>query len=241
MKTTLLVALFGIISTFSFGQINLTIEGNPYISGTTYEITADTSDLIINGRVINNTGAPLDLIITRVIENPLPSWKDDLCWGSTSGLTIGQCYNAIQATNPYTTPDIQTVNDGDEGLFQAKIKPKNPYYGCSEYKYYIKEGATIFDSIQILVCKNVSVEELTPALSITVAPNPASSYFTVKANSEDGATIQVVDVLGNVVLKETLMGSSKTINTESFRNGVYFVRVEAENQRPINRKVIVRH
>ena len=47
--------------------------------------------------------------------------------------------------------------------------------------------------------------------------------------------------LGNVVLKETVMGSSKTINTSSFRNGVYFVRVEADNQRTINRKLIIRH
>ena len=160
---------------------------------------------------------------------------------SDGGLT-GQCYNGIQASNPYVSPDAFVVQPGDNGVFKGTIKPKDPDYGCGDYRYYfIQDGTTILDSIDVTVCKTASIEEVTPALSISVAPNPASSYFKVKTNDVVGATVQVVDVLGNVVLKETVMGSSKTINTENFRNGVYFVRVSANNQRPINRKVIVRH
>jgi hypothetical protein len=132
------------------------------------------------------------------------------------------------------------VNAGDNGIFLAKVEPKDPGYGCGEYRYYIISGQTILDSIDIAVCKTVAVDELEP-FSLTMAPNPASSYFTIKTTGSESATVKVVDVLGNVVMTASIMGTSKTINTESFKNGVYFVIVESEGQKPINRKLIVRH
>ena len=243
MKRTLLLALIGMISSFSFGQISITVNGAAHVSGTPYTFASDTNKIDINGLVNNTSTDPLTLTVERVILNPIASWVDDMCWATSSdgGLT-GQCYNGIQATNPYVSPDAFVVNPGDDGVFKGTIKPKDPDYGCSDYRYYfIQDGTIILDSIDVTICKTASVEEVAPTLSISVAPNPASSYFKVKTNDVVGATVQVVDVLGNVVLKETVMGSSKTINTENFRNGVYFVRVSADNQRPINRKVIVRH
>lgn len=243
MKRTLLLALIGMISCFSFGQINITVNGATHASGTSYTFASDTNKIDINALVKNNSGGPLNLTVERVILNQIPSWVDDMCWATSSdgGLT-GQCYNGIQASNPYTSPNSFLVEDGDNGVFKGTIKPKDPDFGCSDYRYYIiQDGSITLDSIDVSICKTASIEEVAPALSISVAPNPANSYFKVKTNNVVGATVQVVDVLGNVVLKETVMGSSKTISTENFRNGVYFVRVTSDNQRTIIRKVIVRH
>ncbi|MDG1334282.1 MAG: T9SS type A sorting domain-containing protein [Crocinitomicaceae bacterium] len=243
MKKVLLIALAGVISSFSFGQVSITVNGAAHSSGTSYTFASDTNKIDVNGLVENTTASPITVSVERVILSPVSSWVDDMCWATSSdgGLT-GQCYNGIQASNPYLSPDSFVINPGDNGVFKGTIKPKDPDYGCSDYRYYfIQDGSIMLDSIDVTVCKTASAEELAPALSISVAPNPANSYFKVKTNDVTGATVQVVDVLGNVVLKETVMGSSKTINTESFRNGVYFVRVSADNQRPINRKVIVRH
>jgi hypothetical protein len=243
MKTTLLSTLFLIVSSFTFGQISITVEGAAHTSGTPYTFSSDANALSINALINNTSGAPLDLEIKRVIFNQLASWSEQLCWATSSdGGLSGQCYNNIQNTNPYTSPDSYVVEDGDNGVFKATIDPNDPDFGCVDYRYYIiQDGTTVLDSIDITVCKSVSVEELEPALAITIAPNPASSYFTVKTNGAEGTTIKVVDVLGNVVLKETVMGSSKTITTSAFRNGIYFVMVETENQQRINRKVIVRN
>lgn len=241
MKTTVLFAVFTILSSFSFAQLTLSIDGKPHASGTQYDYVSDTNTVSVKVDVTNNSGMPMELTITRVITSPINSWEDDLCWGSSSSPLDGQCYFGIQGTNPYTTPDVQTVAAGAYGILETKIKPKDPGYGCGEYMYYIIEnGTNVLDSVMISVCKSVSIEEISP-LFISVAPNPANSYVQIKTKNIEGATVRVVDVLGNVVLKETVMGTSKTINTESFRNGVYFIRLEAENQRPINRKVIVRH
>ena len=102
------------------------------------------------------------------------------------------------------------------------------------------DGTNVIDSVDISVCKSASVEEIEP-FSISVAPNPANSYVKIKTTGVEGASFKVLDVLGNVVVKESIMGTSKTINTESYKNGVYFIIVEADGQKPINKKIIVRH
>ncbi len=242
MKTTLLSIFFALTSAFTFGQISITVGGAAHNSGTTYSFTSDSSDVTVNALVNNTSNTPIHLTVKRVMLTSVPSWIDDLCWATSSdGGLSGQCYNSIQTSNPYITPNTYTVDPGDNGIFKAIIKPKNPDYGCGEYRYYIiQDDTTVLDSIDVMVCKTLSVDELTP-LSITVAPNPANDYFTVKTNDVKDAKIKVVDVLGNIVLKESTLGSTKTISTSNLRNGVYFVTVEAEGQRPINRKVIVRH
>ena len=241
MKTVVLLTFLVAFVNLSFGQVSISVNGTPYSTGTTLDYVSDTNVVTVNALVKNESGTTLNLTVERIINNQPSSWIDDLCWGSsTDGGLNGQCYNSIQATNPYTTEHVQVVDDGDNGIFSAKVYPKNPDYGCGEYKYYIiQDGTTVLDSIIFTVCKTVSVDEIEP-LSISVAPNPASSYVKIKTNGVEGATVKMVDVLGNVVLKETVMGTSKTINTSDFRNGIYFVTVEAEGSKPITRKLIIK-
>ncbi len=51
----------------------------------------------------------------------------------------------------------------------------------------------------------------------------------------------MTDVLGNVVLREVIVGTVKKINVTKFRNGVYFITVKASGAKSVTRKVIVRH
>ncbi|MFK7783459.1 MAG: T9SS type A sorting domain-containing protein [Crocinitomicaceae bacterium] len=242
MKRFILLALIGMVTSFSFGQLNITVEGTTQISGVPFEYTSAGAKQDVNAQITNSTGANINLAIERVMINPVSSWVDNLCWGSsTDGGLTGQCYDSIQTSNPYVTPDAFTIAPGDHGIFKATIVPIDPDYGCGTYRYYfLQNGSVLLDSIDIIVCKTASVEEVEPSLAISISPNPANDYFKVKTDNAEGATLRVVDVLGNVVLKETAIGPSKTINTSNFRNGIYFVIVEAENAKPISRKVIIR-
>ncbi|MBO4615671.1 MAG: T9SS type A sorting domain-containing protein [Bacteroidales bacterium] len=67
-----------------------------------------------------------------------------------------------------------------------------------------------------------SVEE-NVAEAVSVYPNPANDMFTV-ANAE-GATIVVVNSLGQVVANIENAASNQTIDASSFANGTYFVKV----------------
>ena len=70
--------------------------------------------------------------------------------------------------------------------------------------------------------QTVAVEE-NIAASVSVYPNPANDMFTV-ANAE-GATIVVVNSLGQVVSSIENAASNQTIDASNFANGTYFVKV----------------
>lgn len=239
MKRTLLTILtIAAFAGLSFGQIQMSVGSSGDISGTQIDYTSAGAEVVVDVHVENNTGASLDLTIQRVRINETTGWTDYICWGHATDPFGGVCY-PVSTMNPWTTATAVTIPNHEAGTLAVHISPTGDN-GCTVYRYIVMDGSTALDSLDINVCKTASVEEITP-LSISVAPNPANSYIKVKTNGVEGASVKMVDVLGNVVLKETVMGTSKTINTESFRNGIYFVVVEAIGVKPINRKVIVRH
>lgn len=61
-------------------------------------------------------------------------------------------------------------------------------------------------------------------------PNPATHQLHISLNGNAiSATVQITDVLGNVMYKNT-MKSSKTIDVSNFHNGVYFIKIREDNQ-----------
>lgn len=239
MKKTLLSLLtIASFSALSFGQIEMSVGGSGDISGTQIDYTSAGAEVVVDVHVKNLSGTTKNLTIQRVRINEAASWTDYVCWGHETDPFGGVCYPA-SANNPWTTGTAVTIANDEAGTIAVHINPAGDF-GCPVYRYIVMDGSTPLDSLDISVCKSASTDEIEP-LSVSVAPNPANAYVKVKTNGVEGATVKVVDVLGNVVLKETVMGSSKTINTADFRNGVYFVIVEAEGSKPINRKVIVRH
>jgi Secretion system C-terminal sorting domain len=241
MKRTILTLLtIAGFTAFSFGQIEMTIGASGDLSGTQVDYTSAGAEVIVDVHVSNISGVSRDLSIARQRINETTGWTDYLCWGHSTDPFGGSCYPAsLMNFTAWTTPAAVTVGDNEAGSLAIHILPEGDN-GCTIYRYFVMDGTSVLDSIDISVCKIASVEELEP-FSISVAPNPANSYVKIKTTGVDGASFKIVDVLGNVVMKEAMMGTSKTINTDSFKNGVYFIIVESEGQKPINRKVIVRH
>ena len=83
----------------------------------------------------------------------------------------------------------------------------------------------------IAITRNVNSVEENIAEAVSVYPNPANDMFTV-ANAE-GATIVVVNSLGQVVASIENAASNQTIDASNFANGTYFVKVN-ENVIKIN-------
>ena len=73
---------------------------------------------------------------------------------------------------------------------------------------------------------NPTAVEENIAAAVSVYPNPANDMFTV-ANAE-GATIVVVNSLGQVVANIENAAANQTIDASNFANGTYFVKVNAE-------------
>ena len=212
------------------------------VAGTTISIDPEGDAYIVSDlRIENHTGTSKNWVITRTRINEKPTWTDYLCWGHETDPFGGTCYAAsTMNSTTWEAPNAVQVADGEAGDLQSDIHPDPAVDGCATYRYYVHEAGQPFeDSVDIEVCFSLGIEEA-PQLTIGVAPNPASEVVTVNATGVEGASIKMVDVLGNIVIKEK-MGASKTINVGEFRNGIYFIIVEAEGVKPVSRKVIIRH
>lgn len=245
MKKALLIAIasFG-ISTASTAQVEMYINGGAAdVSGTTIQVSPEgPGEVVSDIHIKNMTGVSKSWVITRLRINEKALWTDYLCWGHETDPFGGTCYPATGMDfTSWTTPNAVNVGNGEAGVLQTHISPDPTDAGTSTYRYYVStDGVTFEDSIDIEISFSLGLTQVAPFLTIGVAPNPATDYVTVTAQGVEKASIKMVDVLGNVVLKDTFIGSKK-INVTDFRNGIYFIMVEAEGVKPVSRKIIVRH
>ncbi len=239
-----IIAVIG-LSSLSVAQIEI------YKTGTTTDISG--SELTINAwqggehhndfYIVNSTGSTQEWNVTRTKINEITSWSDYLCWGPQGG--FGNCYPASGMTQTtWTSPsnDAPVIAAGDSAKLSSYITPD--YVGSADqvYRYYVgTSGNPKMDSVDVRVFFTVGLNEVTPQLSVSIAPNPSNDYFVVSATGSSAASIKIVDVLGNVILSEQMNYTSKKVNVSSFRNGVYFVIIESNEAKPVTKRIVVRH
>ena len=92
----------------------------------------------------------------------------------------------------------------------------------------------------ILPLNTINVKNISEGL-ISIFPNPSSNEFSINFNSEiRNCNVQIYDALGKLVLNETINGNSKTIETNTFNNGIYHLQLSNEKS-IISKKLVVTH
>lgn len=71
---------------------------------------------------------------------------------------------------------------------------------------------------------------------LLVYPNPASTEIII--TNAQNATIQLIDILGNVIFTKTSVSNDEIISTSQLISGTYFVKVITLNE-SVNRKIVV--
>jgi photosystem II stability/assembly factor-like uncharacterized protein len=73
----------------------------------------------------------------------------------------------------------------------------------------------------------VSVTEFLKESSIAVYPNPANDYVVLKSRDEIIQSVEISNVMGQILLKQNLSNAENLfkIGTENFGNGMYFVKI----------------
>ena len=72
-----------------------------------------------------------------------------------------------------------------------------------------------------------------------MSPNPSNGVFTVTANNADKYTLEVINILGEVVSTKSIEGSiNETINISNLNAGVYLVKVSTATTQNVQRVII---
>ena len=93
-------------------------------------------------------------------------------------------------------------------------------------------------AIRLAIGDYIGLEEASNAL-FSVSPNPSNGVFTVIASEEDNYTLEVINVLGEIVSSKLINGSiNETINISNMNAGIYLVKVSTATSQNVQRVVI---
>lgn len=94
------------------------------------------------------------------------------------------------------------------------------------------------DEITVIEANNVGISE-TAKPELNIYPNPASNMLNLNSN-ETIDQIRIMNVIGQDVLVSTPRANKAVLDISSLENGVYFVSVEAGNQKTVKKLTVKR-
>lgn len=218
------------VEIYESGQSTDLSSGN----GSLNVVVSSPGEVTRHFSVKNISGSQKSWKIVRYRINEIGTWSDYMCWDL--------CFTAgAMSTNPWASPTSLTLDDQVSQTLDAYVTPDENNPGTVTYRYYVSENGTDYvDSVDMVVTYALNAASLSADVAISVSPNPATETITVKASGSESGLIRIVDVLGNVVFEERYYGTKK-VNVSNFRNGVYFVMVDPDNGKAVNKKIVVRH
>lgn len=242
MKKTILsfLSIVALALGASAQGLNIYVEGTAVdISGSEHVInlTEETSlglgnNDMVDFMVDNDAGTQQSWIVTREIVSAPAGWQDYFCWGQ-DGLA-GICYPPN--SNQFYESNAESIAAGASGRITVYVNSNSG--GSATYRFFVStDGVNFIDSVDLKVNSVLSVDEKAP-FSLQLTPNPASSDLKITTNTN--SLVRITDVLGNIVYRDEVLGT-KVVNVAKFKNGIYFVSVEANGEKPVTRKVIVKH
>ncbi len=201
--------------------------------------------------VRNNTNEDRAIsIVRRLDENRQTEWTDEVCWPPNCYTTDGAInFTSRNCTGLNTTKVLSNsslTNHSENGNpMPAYIKPNIYTNGGNDYsriKYIYSlldcESGDFLHSFTLELTYALESNTVKKNASVTIAPNPASDYVTFSV-PEGSGSVQLVDVLGNIVHSSEFNGTQK-INTSSYKNGVYFVTILTATER-LTKKLVIKH
>ncbi len=129
--------------------------------------------------------------------------------------------------------------DFGDGNFSTDQNPTNTYLNLGTYQVcLVASNSNGSDT----VCQSVNVVSGIADLNeqfFEIVPNPSNGIFTVKSDRLINGKILVMDLSGKVILEDEINEtSSKSLNLQEYRKGIYLIKVIEENT-GYTRKIII--
>ena len=110
--------------------------------------------------------------------------------------------------------------------------------------YFTADDATVYTNgtavaIRMALGDYVDLEENENNTLFSVLPNPSNGVFIVTTDKNDFYTLDVVNVLGEVISSKTIEGAiNETIDISNYDAGIYLVKVSTSTSQNVQRVVI---
>ena len=244
------------------GILPITLQSGDVEVRTAAAAMQEDGKLLIGGMFFNNDGYASDVFVTRINTSVEGDGPIDPEVFPADVLVEAEAIDAysVKATmtpNEYTTEyhaGILAVEFfdamGEEIVVEALKADGNPLTGVKEVTYNDLTPLTAY--YVVVVAKNeadewvvVKGEVTTPegigyeeieATQFNVYPNPATSTVFVETNGN--AQVSIIDMTGRVVKEMVITDNVSAINIEDINEGIYFIMIQNENNRIVEKLVV---
>ena len=156
--------------------------------------------------------------------------------GSTYPNMLGKYFFADYCVNR-----IGMVNVATNAITYSSTFPGNSYFTTfgQDVNGELYVAASFSGIIYKITDSSLSRSDFSK-MTLSVAPNPATSEFFVKmANGNYPVQVSVVDVTGKVLVNQQIDSETSSISTGSFQNGMYIVNVTDHSGADATSKLVV--
>ena len=139
-----------------------------------------------------------------------------------------------------------TINDqsfqAKDSVWTQKTISLNDFAGEDVYFTFHHHSADMekimLDNFLIVETNNMAIHE-TQLNGVSIYPNPSNGVFTVTSTEANAYTIELINVLGEIVSAKTVEGMmNETFNMSDYNAGLYFVKVSNGTSENIQRVMI---
>lgn len=211
-----------------------------------------------NELTIEGIDIPLEFVSAMITSVATPSGMDYSCnadsclflannWGEVilSGTPTEEGEYTLDITaDVVISADIFSIGVFSEIAFSLPYSGGNPTLDLALAGDYSPLNSFIPTFI-LNVVPEVGIEELNSLTNLVVAPNPAQNEarFTFYNNNSDVVTLQVFDLLGNLISSVKVEGEQANmqtikLNTSEFNNGVYLYKLTSLNDKQVGRLIV---
>jgi hypothetical protein len=192
-------------------------------NGETITVSETSNNIIVNMKVINVSGADIQVKWERVVLSTTnPNTNDQLCDDDL-------CYPTGSLGPNWLLNNPITIAAGDSSDFKPEVIYPVNSGGTAEFMYYIRNAANDrIDSVKVVFTSTASISNEPTVSAAKVYPNPSTGQINVK-NAPTGSIIEITDMLGKVVLKRTLTGATQSFSLSNQPDGVYFYTIRSSD------------
>jgi len=198
--------------------------------------TARTLNLVVTATQPSAISGPSTICGVNTATYTVPSLGTGYTYNWSLTLGTGWSITAGQGTNSITISGTSVTTNPLSGI--VKVSSTN---SCGM--------TSAFRTMAVTYCHDgiaMNNNETNSNTFSNIYPNPTSSEFTIDVTSDvdKDVTVEVYDVLGNLVIhaKHQLVSGTNTMKTniEDFKNGMYFVRLLDVDSNVIHSQTVIK-
>ena len=209
-------------------------------------------DVAVQWDVVNETDAPLNLMVTRgllatvtpfnypYVEGAEGSYER-FCWGET-------CFDYGTPASPVNPAFLVNLNPGDTtSTFVSDFYP-NDVVGTSTIRYCFHEvdaqSSGVCHAITFVVEGTVGVAEVqAPLAAVTsLSPNPATNEVTVSFDRPTKGALEFRNLVGQVHKTELIAGNGlqQTFSLDGMSSGIWLVTYKEDGVVISTKRLVIR-